>query len=226
MNEAKYIPALRYNWLTNFYDTIVKTTMPEEKFKVALLHEARIRAGQSVLDFGVGTGTLSILAKYKHPEAEFTGVDLDDKALMIAKRKIEQDGLSISLIKYDGVTLPFADNSFDKVISSLVFHHLLPQEKLNSLGEIHRVLKDGGELHIVDWGKASNIFMRGVFYLVQILDGFENTSDHVDNRFPNFIKQAGFEDVEVGRSLNTVFGTLQLFKAKKGFKKPHTFVSR
>ena len=214
MTEAKHIPALGYDWFTNLYDSVVGLTMPETKFKTALLNQANIQSGHRVLDFGVGTATLSLLAKYKHSEAEFTGVDVDDKVLSIATRKVEQAGINISLIKYDGKTLPFADNTFDRAISSLVFHHLSPNQKLNSLKEIHRVLKSNGQLHIADWGKSANAVMRGAFYLVQLLDGFPNTKDHAEDKFPGFIAQAGFSNVERGAHFNTVYGTMQLFKAK------------
>lgn len=215
MNDAKHIPALGCNRLTYLYDSVIGLTLPETKFKTALLAQADIHSGHRVLDFGVGTATLSLLAKQKHPEAEFTGADVDEKVLAIAKRKIEQAGADIALIHYNGRTLPFADASFNRVISTLVFHHLLSAQKLNCLKEIHRVLKPDGELHIADWGMPSNIMMRAAFCLVQILDGFPNTQDHADGKFPAFITQAGFSNVEQGIYFNTVFGTLQLFKAKK-----------
>ena len=100
-------------------------------------------------------------------------------------------------------------------MSSLVFHHLTGEQKLNALQEIHRVLKPEGELHIADWGKAQNILMRALFYLVQLLDGFKTTQENVEGKLPAFIQQAGFSLVEIKKSFSTVYGTLQLFKAKK-----------
>ncbi len=215
MTDAKHVPALGFDWLTGLYDSVVGLTMPETKFKTALLNQANIQSNHQVLDFGVGTATLSLLAKYKHPEADFAGVDVDEKVLSIAKRKIEQAGVDIKLHQYDGKTLPFPENTFDRVISSLVFHHLPTETKLNCLRELHRVLKQGGELHVADWGKPANTLMRSAFYLVQILDGFPNTTDHVKDKFPGFIEQAGFSNVSQDMTFNTVFGTLQLFKAQK-----------
>ncbi len=215
MTEAKYIPALRFDWLTRFYDWGISTTMPETKFKTALLNQADIQPFSHVLDFGVGTATLSLLARRMQPGAFVSGVDVDEKVLEIARRKIKRAGEKIDLYLYDGKTLPFARDIFDRVISSLVFHHLLPEQKLNCLKEIHRVLKPGGELHIADWGKPANALMRGAFYLVQFLDGFPNTADHVADKFPGFIAHAGFSDVKRGPCFNTIYGTLQLFSAIK-----------
>ena len=76
-------------------------------------------------------------------------------------------------------------------------------------------MKPGGELHIADWCKAKNAFMRGAFYLVQILDGFETTTDNVKGLLPKYIEEAGFEDVKETRFFNTAFGTLGLIRAIK-----------
>jgi ubiquinone/menaquinone biosynthesis C-methylase UbiE len=58
----------------------------------------------------------------------------------------------IRFVQYDGNALPFADESFDKVVTSLVLHHLSPAEKHAAFKEIYRVLKKGGEFHILDFG--------------------------------------------------------------------------
>lgn len=215
MAEQNFIPALRFHWLTNAYDKLVGLTMPEKEFKNNLLAEAHIHTGDKVLDFGVGTGTLSLMAYAQQPNAIYFGVDVDSHILKIAGEKIKEAKAQITLQLYDGAALPFADNSFDRVLSSLVFHHLSRKQKANALKEIYRVLKPGGELHIADWGKAANGMMRTLFYLVQLLDGFENTSDNVDGKLPTIICFAGFNDIVVKQKINTVYGTLELLKAIK-----------
>lgn len=213
--ENKHIPALRFGWLTGFFDPLLKYTMPERRFKIALIEQANISPQHNVLDFGCGSLTLTILAKRKHPHADFTGVDVDEKILTIAKKKLENTGDQVRIDKYDGIILPYKDSSFDRVITSLVFHHLTSKQKENSLREIKRVLRPGGELHIADWGKPSNFFMRFSIYSVQLLDGFKTTSDNVKGLLPEFIKKAGFNEVSIQSKFNTLFGTLQLFKSIK-----------
>ncbi len=208
-----YIPALKYDWLTRFYDPILNLTMPEKKFKAALILQAGIEEHHKVLDFGCGSATLSMMAKQMSPNAKISGVDIDPNNIAIAKSKISEFQTDIHIDKYDGVVLPYEDNSYDRVISSLVFHHLNAGQKSNSLMEIKRVLKPGGELHIADWCKAKNMVMRGAFYLVQILDGFETTTDNVKGLLPKYIGEAGFEDVRETRFFNTAFGTLGLIRA-------------
>lgn len=99
MRNDKYIPALSYNALTPFYDTVVGLTTREKLFKKALVEHARIRANHRVLDLACGTGTLTILLKEAVPEAEIIGVDGDPKILELAKKKREKGMLKLGLMK-------------------------------------------------------------------------------------------------------------------------------
>lgn len=210
MNSSKYIPALRWNWLTRFFDPLVAITMPERKFKMALIKQAAILPNHKILDFGIGTATLSLMIKKAEPLSRVNGVDVDEKILMIAKKKIKNSNIIIT--KYDGVKLPYANNYFDRVLTSLVFHHLTAEQKHNSLVEIRRVLKPNGQLHIADFGQASSILMRSLFFFVQIIDGFNTTNDNVNGLLPAYIENAGFNKVEVKKNYSTIFGTLTLYK--------------
>jgi ubiquinone/menaquinone biosynthesis C-methylase UbiE len=215
LKNKQFIPALKYNWLTDIYNPILRYTMPEFQFKTSLINQAKIEKNHIVLDFGIGTATLSILVKQKHSEATVTGVDVDSKIINIAKKKILEAKTEIHIDQYDGIVLPYEDNTFDRVISSLVFHHLDAKQKNNSLKEIKRVLKPNGELHIADWGKPSNTLMRGAFYFVQFLDGFKTTKDNVRGLLPNYINKAGFDQVFETNYFDTIFGTVRLVKARK-----------
>ncbi|MDO9184380.1 MAG: class I SAM-dependent methyltransferase [Bacteroidia bacterium] len=215
MNSTKYIPALKYEWLTRFYNPLIRVTMPEKEFKTELVRQANIKENHKVLDFGVGTATLSLMIKDTNPSSEVNGVDVDEKVLEIANKKIKKARAMIFVTKYDGVKLPYSNASFDRVLTSLVFHHLTAQQKHNSLVEIKRVLKPNGELHIADWGKASSVLMRSLFFFVQILDGFETTNDNVKGLLPAYIEIAGFKKVEIKKNYSTIFGTLTLYKAVK-----------
>jgi len=217
MNEdrSKYIPALRYEWLTGFYDTVMDRMMRETTFKQALVRQARVKKGHRILDLGCGTATLTLLIKQAHPEAQVTGLDGDPKALEIARGKVARSGLTIPLDDGMAFDLPYPDSSFDRVLSGLLFHHLTREDKERSLKEVYRVLRSGGELHVADWGKASNALMRSAFFLVQLLDGFKTTGDNVNGLLPNFFSKAGLQDVQETARYATMFGSMALYKAKK-----------
>ncbi|MFQ5675789.1 MAG: class I SAM-dependent methyltransferase [bacterium] len=210
-----YIAALHYDWLTRFYDPIMQWMMREQTFKRQLIQQANLKPGHRVLDLGCGTATLTIMLKDSHPEIEVTGLDGDEKALAIARRKIASACLDIELQKDLSFCLNFPDNSFDRIVSSLLFHHLGPKDKRRTFAEIHRVLKPAGELHIADWGRPQNSLMRGAFLVVQLLDGFATTMENVRGMLPRYMQQAELEEVVETSHFNTIFGTLCLYRAVK-----------
>lgn len=215
IKQETYIPALGYDRLSNFYDRTIRWTMPEEKFRKRLVEQVDLQKGEKVLGFGFGTASQTILLKQQTPGADITGVDVDPKIRELALEKVRKAGLEIQLDLYDGNNLPYPDASFDKVVSSLVFHQLDRTQKASAFAEIHRVLKLGGELHIGDWGKAKNVGMRLAFLLVQLLDGFKTTNDNVKGLLPEMIANAGFEKVEETGYINTAIGTFSFYKSEK-----------
>lgn len=215
MEQKKYIPALGYDFLTTYYDLAIKITMPEKKFRRLLIQEINPNADERILEFGFGTGQNLLLTNKANPKTKLVGLDIDPKVKAITKHKLSKNNIEIPLHLYDGNVLPFADNIFDKVYSCLVFHQLDAETKLNSLKELHRVLKPNGKLIIADWGKAQNKLMRFTFGLVQLLDGFKTTNDNVKGLMPDFISKAGFVDVVISKSINTAIGTFSYYKAIK-----------
>jgi len=213
--RSRYVPALRFDSLTPLYDAVVRTTTRERRFKRALIAQANGQAGHTVLDLATGTGTLAIWMKSECAAADVTALDGDPKILEIAKRKARAAGIDITWVQGYSTDLPFPDQRFDRVLSSLFFHHLVWDDKVATAREIHRVLKPGGEVHVADWGRPSNRIMRGLFFAIQLLDGFENTRDHVDGRLEALFKDAGFGGVRATQSFDTVYGTLVLYRAHR-----------
>lgn len=212
---SNYIPALKFHWLTNIYDWLIGNFMPEKKFKSQLIANATIYETWKVLDFGIGTATLSIMAWQTQPNADYTGIDIDEKILQLAKQKIMSKNAPINTMLYNGGTLPFDDHSFDRIISSLVIHHLTDEQKIFAFQEFKRILKPQGEVHIADWGKADNLLMRLLFHIVQLLDGYKTTSANVEGRLPDMMLSSGFRDVQIINYFNTLLGTIQIFKLIK-----------
>ena len=213
--DKVYVPALGYHFLTPFYDAVVGATTRERRFKEALIQQARLASGQRVLDLASGTGTLAIWIKRHQPLLDITGVDLDPAVLAIASRKAKAAKLDIRFERAPSYNLPYPASHFDRVVSSLFFHHLPWQDKMRTARELVRVLKPGGELHVADWGRPTNFVMRGLFLVIQCLDGFETTRDNVAGRLVELFEQAGFADVAEQRTFSTIYGTMALYRAVK-----------
>lgn len=211
MNDL--IPALRFRWLTRFYDPLIQTLLREKAFKQRLVEQAGLQPGHRVLDLGCGTATLSIMLKRVCPEATVVGLDGDPEILSIARQKISAAGVEIELHEGMAFAPPFAPQSFDRVLSSLVFHHLTTEDKRRIFAQVQALLRPGGELHIADWGKAQNPLMRLAFLGVQLLDGFQTTTDNVQGRLIPLMREAGFVSVVETRRAMTVLGTLSCYRA-------------
>ena len=211
-NNNKYIPALSHERFTYFYDPLMQLFMRESTFKRGLIEQANIEKGYRVLDIGCGTATLTILIKKVHPDSEVTGLDGDPEILKIARKKVINAGIDIKLDLGMSFELPYPDRSFDRVVSSLVFHHLTTKNKARTFKEIFRVLKHGGELHVADFGKPQNALM----YLISlVLRRLEETKENIDGLLPDMFRNAGFEQIEETARFMTLFGTISLYRAKK-----------
>lgn len=215
MTANKFIPALRFKWLTPLYDFFISITMPEKKIKQALIATANVPAGTKLLDFGCGTATLTIMVKQSSPEAKVTGIDIDTEILDKATKKIKEKKLDIFLLDYDGKHLPFQRNVFDRVISCLVFHHLDTDTKQNMLTEIFRVMNTDGQLLIADFGRSRSWVQRVLFNIIRGLDGFKSTDANARGLLPEMISDAGFENVVIKNRFKTMFGEVQIISAEK-----------
>ncbi len=210
--DPAYIPALNKGWLTPLYDPLLKWGMREETFKLYLVKNAGLMPGQQVLDLGCGTGTLTILLKQYQPDAIITGLDGDPHILQIARRKAAGAGLDIQWQEGLAFDLPYPPNSFDRVISCLVIHHLTAQNKVKAFREVMRILKPGAEFHILDFGNPSDPVMRSLSFFVAHL---EEAADNIRGRIPAMLQEAGFSEVEIKARFKTIFGELVHFQLVK-----------
>jgi len=208
---SRYIPALSYNWLTPLYDPLLKWVMREGSFKRKLIQQANIQPNMKVLDLGCGTGTLTLMLKRAHPEAQVTGMDGDSQVLNIARDK--SHGTDIQWDEGLAASLPYPDSVFDRVVTSLVIHHLTTHDKLRAFNEIYRVLKPNGELHILDFGVPHSSITR---LMTKYMRSLEEAADNFDGLIPLFITEAGLGSVNETAHFVTIFGPLSMWQAIKG----------
>ncbi len=209
---TKYIHALRFSWLTPVYDPVLRRMMPEVALKQRLIAQAEIATGQHVLDLGAGTGTLTVMIKQSCPGADVVGLDGDPQVLALARAKASAAGAAITFDQGLATTLPYADGAFDRVLSSLVLHHLTTDDKQAALGEAWRVLRPGGELHILDFGPPQN---APAWVISLVFRRLERTADNIAGRLPEMLRQAGFSAVSQTEQHMTILGTLALYRGRK-----------
>lgn len=217
MEEARksYRAALRFSWLTRYYDSIVGYSINDRLFKEQLLAEADIHPGQRVLDFGCGTGSLTIRIKERVPSARIIGIDVDQRILDLARSKAASKRIDIDWRQGTLREQVLERGSVDHVVSSLVLHHLTTDEKRSALRQFVEVLRPGGEIHIADFGMPRSWLMRGAFLSVRILDGFDRTEANYLGQLPILMMDAGLSDVRSTHTYSTVCGTIELFHGRR-----------
>jgi len=192
MEDARrtFIPAAGADWRLPLYDPLVRL-LGADAAKRSLLVQAALRPGQAVLDVGCGTGSLATLVKSLNPGVQVTGIDPDPKALERAMRKAARAGVSIRLDRGFADALPYPDVSFDRVLSSFVFHHIAPSERVRMLSEARRVLKPGGSLHLLDFAGAETGTDGAV---ARWLSSRPLLADNSEGRVVALMREAGLED--------------------------------
>ena len=207
-----YIPAAGHDWLLPLYDPILRFVFRDASLRQAILAGAQIGPRCRVLDVGCGTGTQAVLVKQAHPDAEVIGVDGDARALALARRKVARAGVDIALDEALATALPYADSRFDRVISSLVFHHLLEADKRRALAEIRRVLAPGGAFLLADFGAPVTWLEKIGGHLV--MQG-EHARLHFEGGVPALLRDAGFRDVEEVGQHSAGIGRVWLWRARE-----------
>ena len=187
----EFIPALSWKGLTPLFDFLSSIVGLGKGYRQKIVQALPIKEGDHIMDAGCGTGSLAIELKRKHQHVQVYGVDADEQILAIARKK--SANVEIEYKQAFLQELPFKDNYFDSVVSSLVFHHLTSQAKQDSMKEIYRVLKKSGRFLLVDFGKPRNRLFA-LFSWFSVL--FEEGRDNYEGRIPRMLSDAGFKNIK------------------------------
>jgi SAM-dependent methyltransferase len=209
--ERTYLPALSHRALDRVYDPVVRL-LGADAIRRHVVGRMAIEPRERVLDVGCGTGSLLLLIGAVRPDARLSGVDPDPDILAIAGEKGRCAGVQMDLNVGFADQLPYPDATFDRVVSTLAFHHMTSDEKRGALMEALRVLRPGGRLHIADIGEPRGRMQR---LLTRRWAGDERLSDHLAGRIPDLIAAAGFVDVREGERTPGLLGMVRLHEARK-----------
>jgi len=114
--------------------------------------------GLKVLEIGCGMGTDG--AQFARAGADYTGIDLTNAAVELARKRFAASELKGNFLVSDGENLDFANDSFDLVYSHGVLHHTPDIEA--AVREIHRVLKPGGRAMVMLYHRGSYNYRVGI----------------------------------------------------------------
>ena len=149
--------APRYDWFNRLASCGL-----DQRWRHLALVRGGIAPGQRVLDVCTGTGDLAILCAQRG-QGIVMGVDMNHAMLTRAQHKQRSHRLSIGWLQADALTLPFLDESFDRVTMSFSTRNL--SDVTEALREMIRVLRPGGQLIILETGRPANPLVRVGYYL-------------------------------------------------------------
>lgn len=155
----------RYDFLNHFLSLGIDKLW--RKKAVAMLKES---SPQVILDVATGTGDFALQAMSLNPK-HISGIDISEGMLEVGRRKIKAKNLqnTIELKTGDSENIPFPENKFDAVTVAFGVRNFENLEK--GLEEIHRVLKPGGRLIILEFSRPRGFPMKQLynFYFKHIL---------------------------------------------------------
>lgn len=153
-----------------------------------LVERSGVGDGMDVLDVACGTGNVSLPAA--RTGARVTAIDLVPELLADGRAKAESEELEIEWLEGDAEQLPFADGSFDRVLST--FGHMFAPRHRDAANEMWRVAREGGLIGICTWtpeGTAGDLFRTTAQYMPPPPDYampplLWGTEEHVRAMFP------------------------------------------
>jgi ubiquinone/menaquinone biosynthesis C-methylase UbiE len=205
-----YIPAAGHDAFLPGYDLLTRLS-GFNRVHDRLIAHAALAANHRVLEIGCGTGNLTIRAKQAHPPIEMIGSDPDPLALRRAQRKASR----LSGIRFErgyAQRLPYTDGEFDRVLSSMMLHHLDNDAKAAAAAEVFRVLRPGGRLHIVDMG-GNMTAHDGLSARLTLRSPL--AAGNLGDAIPRVLRSVGFDCAEVDTHVQRFVGRLTYYRATR-----------
>ena len=179
--------------MASYYDKL--TFSEKSRFRQNQIKLANIQKNDTVLDIGCGPGTLSNLSKITTGnKGQVCGIDIAPKMIKKARTKASKYNLEIDFRIASVDNIPYPDNHFNIVISSLMFHHLPIEIKEKGLKEIYRVLKPEGRFFFCDFCQPNPIMIPLAFLLFIWL---KSTRYQFFGHLIKIVKSTGFKKIQL-----------------------------
>jgi ubiquinone/menaquinone biosynthesis C-methylase UbiE len=188
-----------YTMFAGLYDWVVKALPLWKNWIMRVIPHI---LGQRVLEVSFGTGYL--LMQYAD-RFDTYGIDYNEKMVLTAKNNLARRGITARLQKADVESLPYEDEMFDCIVNTMAFTGY--PDGMKAMSELHRVLKKGGKLLLVDVNYPTDrnwLGMLAVRFWAALGDIIRDMS-MIFNQF-----DFEYTDEEIGG-----FGSIHLYVAEK-----------
>ncbi|MEO8258329.1 MAG: bifunctional demethylmenaquinone methyltransferase/2-methoxy-6-polyprenyl-1,4-benzoquinol methylase UbiE [Acidobacteriota bacterium] len=203
----------------------------DRRWRRLAIQALALSGSERVLDLCTGTADLAIAARTISPgAARVVGVDFADAMLRVGLAKVRRGALdrAVSLVRGDAARIPVADRAVDAVTIAFGIRNV--EQPAAACGEIHRVLRPGGRLAILEFAIPTTPIVRAGYlayfryvlprvgrmlsrhdsayaYLPESVGAFASPDE-----FMTILRQQGFVDV---RAVPMTFGIVYLYTARR-----------
>ncbi len=175
------------------YDAITRYVLPPSEL---WLREELIKmiavTPSKVLDVGCGTGLTTIMLQEKFPAAQVNGLDLSPYMLLAAQDKAKISNLPINWLHGDAQSISLPSESLDLITITLLFHETPTDTTKEILRECFRLLKNGGQIIIVDGNQKS---LREVDWLTNVFHE-PYIKEYGRGNIDDWLELTGFKRIE------------------------------
>ena len=163
--------ALFYKTMSKFYDLLDVIYFGKYDTGPRRVVNEAIEDNDNILDLCTGTGTNAVKKKKKNASVKIVGIDISNNMLAVAKSKLKKGKLlNVEFFLMDAGEMSFENESFDKVLLSLVLHEMEEEIAASIINEAIRVLKPDGEILITEWERSRSFFRKVVFSPIEVLE--------------------------------------------------------
>ncbi len=197
----------QYQWLYDGVSRLAALTVGGEgRFHQLPLQGLTIASETKILDLCCGSGQATRFLVQSSQDV--TGLDVSPVSLKRAKQNVPQAQYVEALAE----AMPFANNHFDLVHTSVAMHEMKPEQLRQILQEVYRVLKPGGVFAMMDFHKPSNLlFVPGLTVFLWLFET-ETSWQLLETDLVELLKDVGFGVVEQTFQAG---GSLQVIQARK-----------
>jgi ubiquinone/menaquinone biosynthesis C-methylase UbiE len=201
--------------MVNSYDLYMKriTLGREDALRKMTVNLAQVKQGDSVLEVGCATGTLSLAAKRQAgPTGRVVGIDIIPGMIEVSREKAGQAKLDVTFQLGNIEDIPFPNEHFDVVMCSFMIFHMSEKVRRKGIEEIYRVLKPQGRFLLLDLSLPSHPVSKRI---LKLLLGF--MLKHDLKELQPIMELSGFSQIEISQAKYRVFG-LPILSFVRGIK--------
>ncbi|XWK87296.1 MAG: methyltransferase domain-containing protein [Phormidium sp.] len=197
----------QYQWL---YDTISRISAlsvgGEGRFRQLALQGLSINSQTKILDLCCGSGQATqVLVQYSQ---NVVGLDASPLSLQRAKNNVPE----AEYVEAFAEDMPFADNTFDLVHTSVAMHEMKPEQLRQIFSQVYRVLKPGGIFTLVDFHAPTNPMFWPAISIFMWLFETETAWELINTDLLGLLRSFGFEELQQRLFAG---GSLQVIQVRK-----------